>query len=373
MSRIVAVKNYGFSWYTAFGLSEEAAAARMADQGIDWVVVQNLLDPVPGSAVDQAPPPPSYSDRRFRDALRDRGIRYFEASAVFFRPDALRRDPSLTAIDATGRPMERFGWYVGLCPSSLDYLAARAEIVERVVSELQPDGVFLVFIRFPGFWELWMPETRREEIADYCFCDRCLDRFGHETGLHVPAGSTAVRAAFISHELRDQWTNWKCDLIAGVVERLRAAARTARPDAEVFLNGVGLGRGDYGNAVSEVLGQDLDRLDQVADNLELMFYHQIQRRDPAPWISSLVSEARPRFHGKLLACLQTKPDYLDPIYAAGHRLASIPLDEHLDALRAVEASPADGVMVYVWSDYLEDEARGGGLTTALRRYKAGDL
>ncbi len=93
MSRIVAVKNYGFAWYPTFGLSEEAAAARMADQGIDWVVIQNLLDPVPGSAVDQAPPPPSYSDRRFRDALRDRGIRYFEASAVFFRPDASAATP----------------------------------------------------------------------------------------------------------------------------------------------------------------------------------------------------------------------------------------------------------------------------------------
>ncbi len=373
MSRIIAMKNYGFSWFTTFGLSEEAAAARMADQGIDWVVVQNLIDPVPGSAVDQAPPPASYSDRRFRDALRDRGIRTFEASAVCFRPDALARDPSLTPIDATGKPMERFGWYVGLCPSSLEHLAARAEAIERVVTELQPDGVFLVFIRFPGFWELWMPETPRTDIAEYCFCDRCLTRFQAETGISIPDGTTAQRAAVITREHRDAWTRWKCDVIAAVIARLRQAARTAKPDAEVFINGVGLGQGDYGNAVAEVLGQDLDRLDRVADDLELMFYHQIQRRDPAPWIDSLVREARPRFQGKLLACLQTKPDYLDPIYAPGRRHPGIPLAEHLDALRAVEASPADGVMVYLWSDYLEDEARGGGLTDALRRYKAGDL
>jgi hypothetical protein len=373
MSRIVAVKNYGFSWYTTFGLSEEAAAATMARQGIDWVVVQNLLDPVPGSAVDQAPPPPSYSDLRFREALRRQGIKVFEASAVFFRPSALERDPSLTPIDASGRPMTRFGWYVGLCPTSAEYLAEREETVERVVGELQPDGVFLVFIRHPGFWELWMPESAREEIAEYCFCDRCLARFGAETGIDVPGATTVERAALIIREHRDAWTRWKCDVIAGVVARLRAAARRARPDAEVFLNGVGLGRTDYGNAVAEVLGQDLDRLDKVADDLELMFYHQIQRRDPAPWIASLVEEARPRFHGKLLACLQTKPDYLDPIYAPGRRRPDIPLDEHVAALRAVGASPADGVMVYLWSDYLEDEAHGGGLTDALRRYKDGSL
>ncbi len=200
-----------------------------------------------------------------------------------------------------------------------------------------------------------------------------MARFQQETGLAVSDGSTAERAAYITTRYRSAWTRWKSDVIASVVERLRAAARRARPDAEVFLNGVGLGRHDYGNAVAEVLGQDLDRLDRVADDLELMFYHQIQRRDPTPWITSLVQEARPRFRGNLLACLQTKPDYLDPIYAAGRRRPQIPPDEHLDALRAVEASPADGVMVYLWSDYLEDGARHGHLTDALRRYKAGDL
>ncbi|MFN8518659.1 MAG: hypothetical protein U0667_04535 [Chloroflexota bacterium] len=373
MNHIVAMKNYGFAWHTVFGLSEVDAASRMADQGIDWVVVQNLIDPVPTSAVDQAPPPATYSDLRFRDALRRQGIRVFEASAVFFRPDALDADPSLRPIGVDGRPMERLGWYVGLCPTSPTYLASRMEVAERVASELQPDGLFLVFIRFPGFWEDWMPETTRADIAEHCCCDRCLERFQRDTGLWLPEGSVQERAAVLTHELRDAWTGWKCDVIAGVVRDLRTAARRGQPDAEVWLNGAGFGRSDYGDAVEQVLGQDLDKLGRVADDLELMFYHQIQRREPAPWIASLVAEARPRFPGKLLACLQTKPDYLDGIYAWARRRPEIPLGEHLDALRAVARSQADGVMVYLWSDYLEDEARGGGLTEALRRFKAGDI
>lgn len=373
MNRIVAMKNYGFAWHTRFGLSEDAAAARMADQGIDWVVVQNLLDPVPTSAVDQAPPPATYSDLRFREALRRHGIRYFEASAVFFRPDALAADPTLRPIDATGRPVEQLGWYVGLCPTSPGYLAARAATVARVVDELRPDGVFLVFIRYPGFWEDWMPETRRADIAEYCFCERCLERFQRETGVALPDGPIADRAAILQGELRDQWTAWKCGVIADVVRELRLAARQARPDAEVFLNGAAFGRDDYGDAVREVLGQDAGRLGGAADALELMFYHQIQRRDPVPWIDSLVAEVRPLFPGRLLACLQTKPDYLDGIYAWAGRHPTIPLEEHLDALRAVARSEADGVMVYLWSDYLEDEAAGGGLTDALRRFKSGEL
>lgn len=373
MNRIVAMKNYGFAWHTRFGLSEEAAAARMADQGIDWVVIQNLVDPVPTSAVDQAPPPATYSDLRFRDALRRHGIRYFEASAVFFRPDALAADPSLRPVDAAGRPMEPLGWYVGLCPSSPGYLAARAEVVERVVNGFQPDGVFLAFIRFPGFWEDWMPDTRRADIAEYCFCDRCLQRFQDETGIPLPGGSTPDRAAVITAELRTEWTAWKCGLIADVVEGLRTAARRSRPDVEVVLNGAAFGRTDYDDAVREILGQDPERLGRVADALELMFYHQIQRRDPVQWIDSLVPEVRPSFPGRLLACLQSKPDYLDGIYAWAGREPAIPLQEHIEALRAVARSDADGVMVYLWSDYLEDEAAGGGLTDALRRFKAGEL
>jgi hypothetical protein len=131
MNRIVAVKNYGFEWYTTYGLTESQAAAAMVRHGIDWVAVQNLRDPLPSTAVQQITPPPAYDDRRFRDALHERGIRVFEATAVFFRPEAYRVHPDLRPVDATGATMEPFGWYVGLCPSSPAYLAERAAVVGR--------------------------------------------------------------------------------------------------------------------------------------------------------------------------------------------------------------------------------------------------
>lgn len=44
------------------------------------------------------------------------------------------------------------------------------------------------------------------------------------------------------------------------------------------------------------------------------------------------------------------------------------------ALSAVAASPADGVMVYHWVDFLEDELGGDGrMVEALRRFKSGAL
>lgn len=374
MNRIVAMKSYGFEWANRFGLSAGEAAATFARQGVDWVLLQNLRDPLPGSAVDQAPPGPGYDDRRLRDALRARGLRTFEATAVFFQPAAVAAHPDLRPIDAAGRPFDQVGWYAGLCPSSAAYLAERTALIEEVVATFEPDGVFLSFIRFPGFWELWMPETPRSAIREYCFCDRCLARFQQETGFALPDGPTAARARVLQGELREAWTRWKCGLIAATVATLRAAAERARPGIEVMVNGVALGRGEYGNAVMEVLGQGLEALSGPADHLELMFYHQILRRDPAPWIAALTAEARERTPRTILACLQGRADYLDPLYAAGRRQPTIAVEELEAALAAVAASPADGAMFYHWRDFLEDEAIGGGrLSAALRAFKDGTL
>lgn len=371
MNRIVAMKSYGFDWANRFGLSAAEAAATFVRQGVDWVLLQNLRDPLPGSAVDQAPPGPGYDDRRLRDALRARGLRTYESTAVFFQPASLAAHPDLRPIDAEGRPFEQVGWYAGLCPSSSSYLAARSALMEEVVATFEPDGIFLSFIRFPGFWEMWMPETPRSAIREYCFCDRCLARFQQETGIVLPEGSAAVRARVLQGELRTEWTAWKCGLIAGVVAALREAAERQRPGIEVMVNGVALGRGDYGNAVMEVLGQGLEALSGSADQVELMFYHQILRRDPVPWISAMTAEARRRTPRAILACLQGKADYLDPLYAAGRRRPTIPVAELEAALGAVAASAADGVMFYHWRDFLEDEAGGGRMTAALRAFKDG--
>ncbi len=373
MNKILSVKSYGFEWYTELGLSEREAAARMSGCGIDWAIIQNLIDPLPGSAVKQEAPPPPYDDRRFRDALREEGIRIFEATSVFFHPEAFKNRPDLRPVDSRGQVMKQFGWYVGLCPSSEEYLKERVAIVQEVVTSLRPDGVFLSFIRFPSFWEMWMPETSRAEITEYCFCDRCLARFQSETGNTLPAGSTAARARLLQHELRSEWTRWKCSLIAGAAGALRAGAQIV-PGTEVMVNGIAMGRGDYDNAVEEVLGQSLEQLSGPADQIELMFYHQILRREPTSWIAALTQEAKSRTGRTLLADIQSKADYLDPLYTAGRRRPAIPFEEFISALRAVAASPADGLLVYHWKDFLEDDLEGTGkMSRALLDFKEGTL
>jgi hypothetical protein len=370
----MAVKNYGFEWSTRFGLTDVEVAGRIASHGFDQVLVQNLIDPLPTSAVEQEPPAGAYDERRFRDALRDHGLRVYESTSVFFQPATFEARPDLRPVDAQGRTMRRVGWYAGLCPSSPEYLAGKAALLDEVVTSLDADGLFLSFIRFPNFWELWMPETSRAEIDEYCFCPRCLALFADATGHALPDRPVPEVATLIQQELRADWTRWKCGVIADCVARLEAAAVRSRPGLEVMINGFGLGASDYGNAVEEVLGQDIELLSAHAEHFELMFYHQILRREPMSWIARVVAETRPRTDRTLLACVQGSADYLDPMYAPGRRSPTIPIDEFRRALRAVLDSEADGLMLYHWNDVLVDEEAGdGSMVRALCDFKAGTL
>lgn len=378
MTPVVGVKAYGYDWSTVHGLDMAGAARRLRDHGVDWVLAQNLVDPLPGSAVDQQPPAGAYDDARWVGRLRDAGLKVFESTSCFFQPDEFAAHPGLRPVDQHGRVFEPFSWYVGICPTDPAYLERKAERLADALALTRPDGAFLSFLRFPAFWEMWLPDapgfrgTRREQIAEYCFCERCLALFAQAAGVAL-GGDPAAQRALVVHELRDRWTDWKCSVVAAVAARLAAAAREAVPGAEVILNGFGLGHGDFGNAVEEVLGQRFADLDAAIDHYELMFYFQIQKRDPATWIPDRVAEVRAETSRTVLADLQGGAEYLEEIYAPGRRKREITERDWLDALRGVARSGADGVLVYSWRDLLADEARGGERVRRLREYKDGLL
>ncbi|MFV0450634.1 MAG: hypothetical protein ACK5LS_00070 [Propioniciclava sp.] len=372
MSRLVGVKAYGWQWATEHGLSMGQAATRMAAHGVDLAMVQNLIDPLPGSAVDQAPPTGSYSDAGWVAALRERGIRTYQSTAVTFSPEDFARREDLRPIGSDGKVFTPLTWYYGICPTAENYLDAKAQRFADAVGTTQPDGVFLSFLRFPAFWELWLPGDERSDIVEYCFCDRCTGLFEEHTGTVLPGGVRA-RAGVLTTELRAEWTAFKCARIAEMAGRLRRAAESAVPGVDVVLNSFGLGSTDFGNAVEEVLGQRFSDLDGVIDIYELMFYFQIQKRDPRTWVPQRVAEVREKTSRTILACLQGGAEYLEDVYSSGGRAREITAADWRNALTGAAVSGVDGVLVYSWRDLLADEANGGTRVPDLLAYQAGDL
>lgn len=373
MAPIIAVKCYGFEWMTRLGLDEHSAATLMASHGVDWALVQNTLDPLPTSGVPQVQPE-RYDERRFRDALRSHGIKVYESTAVYFQPAAVDADPSLRPVGDDGAPMEMFDWYLGVSPHDRDYLARRVELMEEVVATHEPDGVFLSFIRFPGFWEGWTPRVPRAEIRDFGFAAGSLRRFAEDTGLTLPSGDTASVARVVLHELKDEWVAWKSGVVVDAVAQLSGAAKRTRAGVETLINGVAFPRADRGDLPREVLGQDLGEISQVAEHIETMVYHQILARDPGTWIPEVVEDLRPRVAGTLLPSLQTSPDYTQAPHDTAGRSPDLRPSDVVAALRTVSRTEADGVTVYHWTDVATDDLDGDGVIAAgLRAYKEGSL
>jgi hypothetical protein len=358
---------YGYDWWTR---RYEATADALAAAGTNLVLVQNPLDPLPASDVEQVRPGGDYDDLRLRRELRARGMRCFESTAMFFQPEHYRQRPDLRPVGADGAEMTQADWYVGLCPSSEEYLDDRVRLLQRVVTELEADGLFLSFIRFPGFWETWTPGVERKAITEYCFCARCRRRFSRETGHDVPDDASSA-AALLQGELRAEWTRWKCDLITGVVRQVREAVEDVAPGTELMINKVPFIGDELGGISEEVLGQRVESLTGVAEYFEVMVYHQILMRAPATWIPEVVSALRARTTRKIIPCLQVRPTYTEGIFAGAGRRPEIGLAEFREAVTATKASGADGIMTYHWSDVLgEDATSDGAFSRALAQYAA---
>lgn len=358
------MKIYNLDWYLRFGLSYGEAARRLKEQGVSLVLTQSAMLPLPDSAVKSEVPSEmqerfkDYNDRAFRDALGERGIEYYVAVSMFFDPLALEANPDLRPINECGRPMEKIDWYIGLCPSREDFLEHRVASIRKAVEVLNPDGVFLVFMRFPGFWELWLPDASRSDFREYCFCKNCLERFQRESGVAIARGLEGEKAArWILANKRTAWTDWKCEVIAGAVRTVRERLADIRPDIRIMLNTVPFRRADHDNAIEEVFGQSFEKLSPVVDSFEVMTYHQILKR-PLEWIPLIANEVREYTGREVLCTLQAKPFYLDGMHRAAGRRRELPIEEFAAALAQVRASKADGVVAFTWSDFLQLIAQG---------------
>jgi hypothetical protein len=367
------MKVYDYQWATTFGMTPAVAAAKLAEDGVDTVLVRNQIDPLPTSGVDQevylgGEAPSVAADRAWSDALRAAGRRVYQTTALFFDPDLLGAFPDAKPINADGNPDRGFDWYLGVCPTHEGYLAAKIERLRRVVSELAPDGLFLSFTRFPGFWENWVPDYVFSNADRFCFCPRCRARFAAERLIALPAGDTAAQARFILDRHGPTWTAWRCEQVRAAIDHIAAAVRAERPATSIMLNTLAFPAIDFGglDARREIAAQDLTLLAQIVDRFELMTYLQILRR-PDDWLTPVVADARRAAPDRELLCtLQVAPLYTEGVHAGRGRNETVSADDLGLTARAALDAGADGLVFYHWTDFLEDEAAGGRKRAALR-------
>jgi hypothetical protein len=368
------MKVYDYQWATSFGMDAGTAAAELTRDGIDTVLVRNQIDPLPTSGVDQEAylasgcPISVAMDRVWSEALRAGGLRIYQTTALFFDPELLKSFPDARPVDANGDPHRGFDWYLGVCPTHEGYLEAKIDRLQRVAAELEPDGLFLSFTRYPGFWENWVPSYTFIDADRYCFCPRCRSRFAADLELDLAPGGAATQARVILEEHGAAWTIWRSRQIVTVIEHIAAAVRAQRPDAEIMLNTLAFPASDFEgiDVRREIAAQDLAMLRRSVDRFELMTYLQILDR-PDAWLEPVVTDARRALPDRPLYCtLQVAPLYTEGIHAGRGRPPDITAEELDESARAALAAGADGLVFYHWTDFLVDEAAGGRKRAVLR-------
>ena len=353
----LGVKVYSYDWHLKHNLSPDSAANRLEEQGIDFVVAQNRYVPMATSAVESGLSKKkelklkALSDRDFAESLQGSGIEYWAACNVFFAPEQLKKHPECRPVDQYGLGAKKIDWYVGICPSCESYWEERKSQIIRATEELQPDGVFLGFIRFPGFWELWLPQTERAEWPEFCFCSRCRKKFAEDMDIENISEQGDNQRDWILSKVYQKFVEWKTNLIVSRVREISESVKAIDQDIDIMINTLPFIGKDFSGAGSEVFGQDKEKLSSVADVFELMTYHQILGRQ-VHWIGNTISKLKERTPRSISSTIQVNPYYTEGMHADKGRETELTAQEFERAIKIAKNSGADRISLFTWSDLL---------------------
>ncbi|MCX5515382.1 hypothetical protein [Kaistia algarum] len=351
------VKIYDNDWYIRYRMEPDELADMLASWNISYVIAQSRYLPMQDSAVPSRVTPAdleryaTLDDVAVRKALAERGIGYFSCLNICFDPDYIASHPEQLPIDQFGKIEEKQDWYIGVPPDRQANLAHKIDLLEKGVAALMPDVVHLGFIRWPGFWETWLPGDRRSDKPEYCYAPQTLDRFAEACGLTLDTSDPVAAAATIARKHRAEWTAYKSATTVGAIRRIRNAVRAVKGDVEISINTLPFFADDFDHCVTEVFGQDVRALAEVVDVFEVMAYHQIMARE-AEWPANVATDIRERSGAKAICTVQAKAIYLEGMHAGRGRSPLIDGPEFSRMLDAVETSPVEGLCVFTLNDLM---------------------
>jgi hypothetical protein len=332
---IVGVKIYDFEGEL------EALIAEWRELGISFVFASEQLAAREG----------------FRELAKQPGIEVFVIFPVLYAPEALAKDPSLSAVTADGRPAKD-DWVEFACPSREEFRQRRVDEAVELVRRLRPDGLSLDFIRHFVFWEGVAPDADPAGLPDACYCPHCLRRFAATlaAGSQLPVDDPVAAAAWISAHAAAEWVRFKQDTITTLAWQIIQAAKAVKSNLRVNLHVVPWRTGDFDRAIERIAGQDRAALGHLADYLSPMCYSHMLYR-PSEWISSVVRDVTAIGACPVLPSIQVAPAY---------REEALSTEEFEASLRAALEPPSAGVVLWKWDDIAADPAKAAVVRKVLR-------
>jgi hypothetical protein len=285
------------------------------------------------------------ADSSFRSEAKEQNIDIFIIEPVFFNPEALAKDSTLYAVTNKGN-IARNDWVEFVCPSNRNY---RKKIINRLkndVKKLDPEGISIDFIRHFLYWEMVKPDQDSRSIEHGCFCRNCIQEFSDKKKIHLPdsISNTERTAEYILNGHKNEWTQWKSDLITSTVREITTELKKIKPGLKFNLHAVPWRLADYDGGIRTIAGQDLSQLKEYVDYISPMCYSFMLYRN-SKWNHSVVEDMNLQANDRILPSIQVREEYRK------ENITDKDFESYLiNALR----SPSRGVIFWSW-EHLEKE------------------
>jgi hypothetical protein len=284
--------------------------------------------------------PRKYLKQAPLEELRRQNIQVLIDWTMFAGEELRQRFPDGVPVDETGTPFDREDWYVPLCPNHPQLRAQHMEALSDLLDQYNQEfaGIWLDFIRYPVRWEAAQPKMRK-----LCFCKNCLNLFLEEAREAYSQEETRALASEILQERAEEWVDWKCNRIVGVVQEVKAQIMRRNLDIKLGMFSLPWRRTDFDGAIRKVAAQDLGRLAAHIDLFSPMVYHKLCYQPPA-WVQAVAQEVREWTQKPVL-----------PVVQSIHQPSPMEPEELDDALNNALHPAFEGAMIFTLEPVLKSK------------------
>lgn len=258
----------------------------------------------------------------------------------------LQKDQSAWPIDSNGDRSPQADWFMGICPSNLDFKKYREEQLRTLLSTLKVDGVWLDYVHWHAQFE-----TPNPILPETCFCSHCLNDFSVANNLTLPQGDTKAKASWILNEHDDAWRKWRSEVITGWVRDFKKIVHAHDPQQKVGVYYCPWYPSDFDNAEYRILGLEMAALYKESDVLSPMLYHGRMERKQE-WVGEYLKW----LHQEIIS-RTGKGAAIWPIVQASDEPVRITPEDFRHVMNQGISGPSTGIMMFSTWAFQEDSLK----------------
>ena len=345
----IGVKIYSYDWYNIHKIEPQQLAELLQKWGISYVMVMN--DHLDDMSRSNRTLKSLSLDNKFREACQKAKIDYWMTIRSFYNPKALKMNPEWNVMNQHAEWIKKKDWYCGINPSDNSYINWLLEKIEIAQKDLKPDGAFLSFTRWPGFWETRFKDAKFETFEDTSYDLATLQRFGKSIGVEISQVMLRNPYLWLKEYAWESWVSWKCEVIKNYCTRVKNQMIFENSNIQLMLNTLPFCNHEFLSPRRETFGQDIKMLSEIINIFEVMTYHQIMKED-VDWIVKAGLDVRNQTDKPVICTLQSSPYYTDGFHEEANREKFVNQNDMIKAKEKLAQNNFYGVAFFPLKDLL---------------------